>query len=206
MGTMFRLTGDKVLPEAGQRIIKAQDVARLLEAQDILDQARERAANIILEAEKVYALRHEQGYQDGKEEGKFELAEKMMETVMSSVDFIEGIESNLVNIVGQAIRKIIGDLDDNDRIVRVVRTALGSVRNQQHVTLRVAPADAEAISQDLAAMVQSSPDRTSFLDIIPDPRLEKGACLLESELGVLDASLEIQLKAMEKALQSRINT
>lgn len=206
MGTVFRLTGDKVLPAAGQRIIKAGDVALLLEAQDILDQARERAANIILEAEKVYALRHAEGYQDGKAEGKLELAEKMMETVLSSVDFIEGIESNLVNIVGQAIRKIIGDLDDNDCIVRVVRTALGSVRNQQHVTIRVAPADAEAVSQDLAAMLQSSPDRTSFLDVLPDPRLEKGACLLESELGVLDASLEIQLKAMEKALQSRINT
>ncbi|NCD26713.1 MAG: HrpE/YscL family type III secretion apparatus protein, partial [Deltaproteobacteria bacterium] len=147
----------------------------------------------------------QQGYEDGKTEGKLEHAEKMMETILSSVEFIEGIESTLVNVVGQAIRKIIGDLDDNDRIVRIVRTALTNVRNQQHVTVRVAPADAAAVETAMAAMLQTAPGRTSFMDIIPDARLERGACLLESELGVVDASLETQLKALENALLARIN-
>ena len=43
-----------------------------------------------------------------------------------------------------------------------------------------------------------------FLDVVPDARLERGACLLESELGVVDASLETQLKALENALRSKI--
>lgn len=205
MGSMFRLTKDKILPQAGQRVLKADDAARMLEAQELLDRAGERAREIRHDAEEAYARQRQQGYEDGKTEGKLEYTEKMMETVLSSVEFIEGIESTLVNIVGQAIRKIIGDLDDNERIVRIVRTALTSVRNQQHVTIRVAPADAEAVSTDLAAMLQSVPGRGSFLDVIPDPRLEKGSCLLESALGVVDASVEIQLKALENALRARIN-
>ena len=43
-----------------------------------------------------------------------------------------------------------------------------------------------------------------FLDVVPDASLERGACLLESELGVVDASLETQLKALENALRSKI--
>ena len=43
-----------------------------------------------------------------------------------------------------------------------------------------------------------------FLDVVPDARLERGAGLLESELGVVDASLETQLKALENALRSKI--
>ena len=43
-----------------------------------------------------------------------------------------------------------------------------------------------------------------FLDVVPDARLERGSCLLESELGVVDASLETQLKALENALRSKI--
>ncbi len=205
MGSLFRLTTDTVLPQAGQRVLKATDAATLHAAQQILDAARERADHIVRDAEVVYEQRHRQGYEDGRTEGKLEHAEKMLETIMSSVEFIEGVESTLVNVVGQAIRKIIGDLDDGERIVRIVRTALTTVRNQQHVTVRVAPADADAVETALAAMLQTAPGRTSFLDIVPDARLERGACLLESELGVVDASLETQLRALENALKARIN-
>lgn len=205
MGSMFRLTKDTVLPPSGLRVLKAEDAASLHSAQGVIDAARERADSIVREAEDVYERQRQQGYEDGRTEGKLEHAEKMLETVMSSVEFIEGIESTLVNIVGQAIRKIVGELDDADRIVRIVRTALVNVRNQQHVTVRVAPADAAAVEKALAAMLQSAPGRSSFLDLVPDARLDRGACLLESELGVVDASLETQLKALENALQARIN-
>jgi type III secretion protein N (ATPase) len=158
---MFRLTKDTVLPPAGLRVLKAEDAASLHSAQGIIDAARERADSIVREAEAVYERQRQQGYEDGRTEGKLEHAEKMLETVMSSVEFIEGIESTLVNIVGQAIRKIVGELDDADRIVRIVRTALVNVRNQQHVTVRVAPADAAAVEKALAAMLQSSPGRAA---------------------------------------------
>ena len=79
-----------------------------------------------------------------------------------------------------------------------------TVRNQQHVTIRVAPADEKAVRAELASMLASVPGGTSFLDVVPDARLERGACLLESELGVVDASLETQLKALENALRSKI--
>lgn len=138
------------------------------------------------------------------EEGRLEHAEKVMETVLSSVEYIEGIEATLVNVVAVAVRKVIGEIDENERIVRIVRNALVTVRNQQHVTIRVAPADEKAVRAELASMLASVPGGTSFLDVVPDARLERGACLLESELGVVDASLETQLKALENALRSKI--
>ena len=60
------------------------------------------------------------------------------------------------------------------------------------------------MSTALASMLASVPGSASFLDVVPDARLERGACLLESELGVVDASLETQLKALEGALRSKI--
>ena len=70
-----------------------------------------------------------------------------METVLSSVEYIEGIEATLVNVVAVAVRKVIGEIDENERIVRIVRNALVTVRNQQHVTIRVAPADEKAVRE-----------------------------------------------------------
>ena len=44
MGTLFRLGRDAVTPAAGTRVLKASEASLLLEAQTLLDAARERAA------------------------------------------------------------------------------------------------------------------------------------------------------------------
>ena len=204
MGTLFRLGRDAVTPAAGTRVLKASEASLLLEAQTLLDAARERAAEMDREAQAAYERRREEGYRDGQEEGRLEHAEKVLETVLSSVEYIEGIESTLVRVVSEAIRKVIGEVDENERIVRIVRNALTTVRNQQRVLIRVAPADEKPVREALAAMLTAVPGSTSFVDVVGDARLERGACLLESELGVVDASLETLLKALENAFRAKI--
>ena len=203
MGTMFRLNDDSIQPAAGTKLIKSADLGQLFEASALLDAAREKAASLEKAALEAYEEKKLEGYRDGLEEGKLEHAEKMMETIISSVEFIEGIESTLVSVVNQAIRKIIGEMDDRERIVAIVRNALNVVRGQQKVTVRVSPADEEAVLQALAAMTASS-SGSSFLTVVADVRLEKDSCILESELGVVDASLSTQLKALENAFLSKI--
>lgn len=204
MGTVFRMTGDAVVPAPGVRILRAEEYSRLIEARNLLAAARERAAAIRAEAEEAYEARKREGYEDGVMEGRMEQAEKMMETAMQAVEYIENIEETLVGVVTSAVRKIIGELDEKERIVRVVRTALVAVRSQQKVLIRVCPADEAAVRDALSAMIASAPGGVSFLDVSADPRMKPGDCILESELGVVDAGLETQLKALENALSSKI--
>ena len=85
-----------------------------------------------------------------------------------------------------------------------MRNALNNVRGQQKVTVRVAPGDEPAVSKALAMMTASPSGSASFLTILADARLQRDSCILESELGVVDASLETQLKALEHAFKSKI--
>ena len=156
------------------------------------------------EAEKAYEERRQAGYEDGLMEGRMEQAEKMMETAMQAVEYIEGVEAKLVGVVTSAVRKIIGELDDRECTVRVVRNALNAVRSQQRVLIRVSPDDKDAVRSSLAAMISSAPNGATFLDVTADPRMKPGDCILECELGVVDASLETQLKAIEHALLGKI--
>ena len=203
MGTMFRLNIDSIQPSAGTKIIKSAELGPLFEANALLDAAREKAAEMEKAALAAYEEKRQEGYRDGLEEGKLEHSEKMLETILTSVEFIENIERTLVNVVTQAIRKIIGEMDDRERIVAIVRNALNVVRGQQKVTVRVAPADEEAVLKAMAAMTSAS-SGNAFLTVVADARLEKDSCILESELGVVDASLSTQLKALEHAFQSKI--
>jgi len=203
MGTLFRLNNDGIQPVAGTKRIPHSELGQLCEASELLEAARRKAAEMEQAALDAYEEKRQEGYRDGLEEGKLEHAEKMMETILSSVEFIEGIESTIVRVVNQSIRKIIGDMDDKERIVAIVRNALNVVRGQQKVTVRVSPADEPAVLEALAAMT-SSASGSSFLTVMADARLERDSCILESELGVVDASLHTQLKALENAFQSKI--
>ena len=203
MGTMFRLNNDSIQPAAGTKLIKSSELGQLLEANALLEAAREKAAEMERAALDAYEEKKQEGYLDGLEEGKLEHAEKMMETIISSVEFIEGIESTLVSVVNQSIRKIIGDMGDKERIVAIVRNALNVVRGQQKVTVRVAPADEAAVLEAMAGMTAGS-SGSSFMTVIADARLERDSCIIESELGVVDASLSTQLKALENAFKSKI--
>ncbi|MBQ2760544.1 MAG: HrpE/YscL family type III secretion apparatus protein [Mailhella sp.] len=202
MGTLFRLNTDSLQPAAGTKIVKAAELGQLYEASALLDAARQKAADMECAALEAYEEKKREGYADGLEEGKLEHAEKMMETIISSVEFIEGIESTLVNVVNQSIRKIIGEMEDKERIVAIVRNALNVVRGQQKVTVRVAPADEAAVLEAMAGMTAGGGN--SFMTVIADARLERDSCILESELGVVDASLSTQLKALENAFKSKI--
>lgn len=204
MATMFRLTKNSILPPAKAKIIKAKDYSQMLEANAILEEAQTRAANIIKEAELAYQERKNEGYEDGLLEGRMAQAEKMLEVADQAIEYIEKLENTLVGVVSTALRKIIGEMDEKERIVKVVRNALVSVRSQQRVSIRVCPADEVTVRESLAAMLASSPGSVNLLDVVADPRMQQGDCILESELGVVNASLEQQISAIERALLGKI--
>ena len=203
MEAVFHRIEGIVKPAPGTRILRAEAYASLLQAQSVLDDARAEAERIRQRAEVAYEQRQKQGYDDGVMEGQMQQAEKMLETSMQAVEYLEGLERQIVEVVTTAVRKIVGDLDDKERIVRVVRTALEQVRGRQRVLVRVCPEEEPHVREALAPMLVSA-SVSAGIELVADQRMKPGSCMLESEMGVVDASLEVQLKAIENALTARI--
>ena len=114
MGTVFRLNSELPTPEAGTKIVKADEYSAVLEAGDLIKAAQKQADEIIQAAQRTYEQRYQQGYDDGVEAGKMENALKMMETVVASVEFIANIEKTVVSVVNQSVKKIIENFDDEN--------------------------------------------------------------------------------------------
>ncbi|MBQ7607719.1 MAG: HrpE/YscL family type III secretion apparatus protein [Desulfovibrionaceae bacterium] len=204
MGTVFHVLGGAIHPAPGTRIVRAGEYATLLSADEILEYARAEALRIQKDAQAVYEEQKKKGYEDGIAEGQMQQAEKMLETGLQAVEYLEGLERKIVEVVTIALRKILGELDDKERIVRIVRNALDQVRGRQHVLIRVCPEEEGFVREALSPMLSRVSSAQSLLDVVADTRLNRGACLLESDMGVIDASLEVQLKAIETSLMSRI--
>jgi type III secretion protein L len=205
MAAVFRLVKGELAPAPGEEVLKAADAAEYFAAEKIVAALAEREREIEARAEELYARSREEGYRDGIAAGKKEYAAKIMETVMGSVEYLEHLETSLVRIVGEIVRKLLGEMEHGEMVTRLVRQALRTVRGERRVTVRVSSKDEAAVRAGLAELLQRrDAGGGDFLDVLPDPDLPPGSCVLESELGVVEASLETQLKNLENALLSRV--
>jgi len=86
-------------------------------------------------------------------------------------------------------------------IVDIVRQALLSVRHQREVFVRVNP-DHVGILEDRKREIVDVLGRAKDIDIREDPDLEPGGCVIETEIGAIDARLETQFEVLGRALTS----
>ncbi len=201
---MFRLNSNKIRLAPETKIIKAKDYGLYLEASDIITKAEEKAKEIEEEAKKVYESQKKAGYEDGILEGRMEYGEKMLDTAMAAINYLENLEEALVKTVNSAVRKIITDIDKDELIVKIIRSALLHMHSQQKVLLKISAEDEDAVRNSLDLMLKTAPGSLSYIDIVVDPRMNRGDCILESELGLLDASLDTQLRILENALLKKV--
>lgn len=203
MDPMLFLKKQRVTPPAGKSLLKAKDYGQLIKANEILDQAHQKASETIAQAYEIYGAKKKQGYEDGLEEGRLEHLEKIMDTSMKAIDYFESMEKSIAGLVTQCLEKVVGEMDDEELILRIVRSGLAIARNEQRVVVRVCPDELKAVQQATSRLLQAYPG-INILDITADSRLTRGACLVESELGVVDASLDTQLEAIKRAIAKRI--
>lgn len=203
MAAIFCLKEGRMIPAPEADILKKADYAALLSANAALEAAQAEAARILTEAKAVYAAERERGYAEGLEEGKAEMAERTFEAISRGVDFVENLESSTVDIVMRSLERLLGDMPPQDVALGVVRKSLAYVRGQKQVTLRVCPAEAEWVRTEVDALGLQLLG-VGLVRVVPDRNLQSGACLMESDLGLIDASLKVQLAALRKAFEGQL--
>lgn len=191
----------------GARVVRAADVAAWTHAEGLIAAAREQADAIVAQAQAAFEEERQRGYAEGLAEAQMEQAEKMIENVSRTVDYFAKVETDMVALVMAAVRKIIDGYDDADRVIIVVKNALSVVRNQKQMTLRLHPQQVETVRARVNDLLAAYPG-VGYLDIVGDGRLGKEACILESEIGLVEASIDGQIAALQgafhKVLGSRI--
>jgi type III secretion protein L len=191
--------------DPAQVVLKAKDVAVWTDAQALLERARSDAERIRLEATQAFESEKSRGYEEGLQEARLEQTERMIENATRMVEFFASVEQRMVGLVMDAVRRIIADYSDAERVMAVVRSGLHVMRNQKQLTLRLAPEHAPQVSARAAELLQSFPG-IGMLDIVPDSRLKGDAAILESEIGVVEASIDMQMQALERGFQKMLGS
>ena len=187
-----------------RRLVKAAEVATVKSAAEIIAAAEEEAARVREEAKIAFEQEKKRGYEKGLQDGKMEIAMQKLEQVDQSLAFMEAVEQKMADIVLKALRSCVVEIGDKEMVVNIVRKTMNAViRTQRHVTLKVAPEMVAVVKERVAALRQDYPTVETF-DVVEDPRLKGPACVLETEAGVADASVDTQLAAIERSLKRHL--
>jgi type III secretion protein L len=190
---------------AVSRITKEAHEASL-EAREILARARDQAAQLLEDAqhekEKLLAESTERGYAAGLDQWNEALAEAWKRRD----EFLGRNEVDLVKLAIAVARKVIGRSVELDQgvVLNTAREVLRSVRSERRVTLKVNPSE-EAAVREQAISLKAPGSEVGELVIIGNPSIEAGGCIVESDLGIIDAQISTQLASIENALLRRFD-
>lgn len=173
--------------DSSSRLVKAADAAAVASLEDVMAAARR------------------EGYDKGVADGKMEIAMQQLDMLESSVRFMEDVEEKMVGIVLKALRKCIDEVGDEELVVGVTRKAMKAVvRNQQQITLRVNPAMVTVVKSRTSELLKDFPT-LNFIEVLEDERLDARSCVVETAAGMVDASIDVQLAAIEKSIRKNFS-
>jgi flagellar assembly protein FliH len=176
------------------------------EANKMLEEAQEKIEQHMLEIEQKAK---EEGYRNGEQ-----LARQHYQTLLDEAedikqqaqkvykDTLAGLESDIIDIIIDVSRKIIGmELEHNrDTIISLVGTAITGCSPSNGIIVRVCPDDYDYLCDNRDELLRYSED-IHEITIIKDNALNRGDCHIETGFGSIDASVETQISAVERAFK-----
>jgi flagellar assembly protein FliH len=90
-----------------------------------------------------------------------------------------------------------------ERIVDIASVALRRIRDRQHVTLVVNPADLELVSESVTRL-QYELGGIEHLNVQSDRRVGRGGVLARTDEGEIDASIETQLARAREVVAAEL--
>ncbi len=101
------------------------------------------------------------------------------------------------------VRKIINtELSINPEIVLlVIKKALTFIADRQEFVVRVSPEDLETVTGKKDFWTSIS-DRLNAITVEQDERIEKGGCIVESNTGITDARIPVQIEELIEVIDS----
>jgi len=142
-------------------------------------------------------------YQSAIDKAARALQSAVTELVRLRQGDIEKMEAETVRLALAIARKIIGfEAERGTAIRHVVKAALEKVGDPRHLTLRLNPKDiamVEKFKQEL--LLGDDPD--TICRIEPDETIDQGGCMLETQLGDVDARIDQQIQIIADLLIDR---
>ncbi len=207
----------KEMQDAKEQIKVEREKFRV-EVEQEIERGKYEAEKMIKEAElKVSEIEHEaykKGYEAGREEGYNEGQAEVMRlvdrlgTIISTAvdirdDIIRSSEKLMTDMILMIARKVIKDeiVERREVVINNIKEAIMRVKDRDRIDIRVNFADLDmttAHKDELIRMMES----LKKVNIYEDSRVDRGGCIIDTDVGAIDARISTQLDAVEESIRN----
>lgn len=211
-----RIIGEEPVAIDEQAIVEAESKREDIlndarnEADSILSRANEDALSIIenakMEAERILLEAREQGYAEGAQQANLE-AEALKQKVVSEYEEeknrlvaeyrkkAERIEPELVDVILNIFADITKTIsvDKKDMILTLVNNVMSGGEASRNFIIKAAVEDAIFLRENKDKIIGATRNDI-HIEIVSDPSMKRNECLIDTDTGVYDCSLDIQLE------------
>lgn len=145
------------------------------------------------------------GYADGRnqfQEAEMNLAERERQLTRSYQEKVAEIEPSLVSAITDIYESVLGiDLAGRrDVVLYLLQKAMQTIEGGSHYLVHVSCEDAAFVTERKELLTQGIGSKDT-LDLIEDKTLAQGQCYIETESGIFDCSLGVEMDMLRKELQ-----
>lgn len=189
-------------PAADKKVIPEEEYSLLLEAKEIIDQAREDAALLKQatqkECEELRKSAEEEGFAEGL--AKFNAQLLYFDSELKKIRH-EAMQA-VLPLALRAAKKVVGkELETNpETIVDIVLQAIAPVTQNRFIKIYVNKDERETLEAS-KSKIRAILEQVESLTILDRPDIAPGGCIIETEAGIINATIENQWRALEAAFE-----
>ena len=198
-----------------------EDSLEEIEASKVIEEAKQLYKNIISEANReslemttiakseaneVNRRAYDEGYDKGINDARDRVG-SLIEEAQKIRDYLDKrrekqgieIEAATVSLIIDISKKVIGcELEQNENaVISLVQNALTKNSYTKKASLRVSQEDFEIVSANRINILRTV-EGLNDLEVLKDISLLRGSCIIDTPSGEINASIEIQIKELEK--------
>lgn len=195
--------GEKNKVSTNGPVIPAADVGLLLDAEGVLAKVKDDAERYKLEVAKECESLKEKAQKEGYAEGYLKWAEEIAKLEEEVKKVRSDLEKLLIPVALKAAKKIVGreiELSE-DTIVDIVSNSLKAVSQHKKITIYVNKKDLDPLEHSRSRLKDIF-EGLEVLSLRERPDIARGGCVIETEGGIINAQLDNQWNALERAFAS----
>jgi flagellar assembly protein FliH len=173
----------------------------LSEAQSIIEAAEQRARELSLKAETSYKEAKALGYEEGFKQGMEDASKKAVRFIQESTSIADRLAEEAAKLAlaisSSVVREHICVSPET-----VKKIALGAIQESvvgDSVVLTVNPEDKTILESALGDIRRIA--GTAGISIETSPTLSRGGCIVKTDFGEVDASIETMLECVKERLR-----
>jgi len=183
-----------------QKVLPKEEFSTLVSAQEVLQKAQEEAHNIIERTKEECEILKHKAQEEGFQQGLCAFNDHLLSLNEEAQKLQHEMQKMILPLALKAAQKIVKKEIEMfpNTIVDIVMQVITSAKNNKRITIFANKKDVDALETNKPKIKQLL-DQVQVLSVQEKDDISPGGCIIETESGIINASIENQWLALELA-------